>query len=622
MHRANAAAGFSNEGNGMWDWLRGKRPVEVEDAPSIKRRGIFATDIAGNDNDTLTTVLADRLRNLQNVRPVPRIVGGAQDNAEAQYDDSLKMGYMTNQPAVSEAIAGYFLAQTFIGHQLAALLAQHWLINKCCWLPARDAVRQGYEIHTGDGDEIDAPEVLRLLKRCDKRYNITAQMRNWVGKGKVFGVRIAIFKVKSTDPLYYEYPFDPDAVTPGSYRGIVQVDPYWCSPLLDMQASTASDSAHFYEPTWWLINGKKYHRSHLMIYREGDLADILKPAYQFGGVPMPQMIMERVYAAERTANEAPQLAVSKRTKVLATDLEGIVVGGPEHVKQLQRSTELADNFQLLVVDKDDTVTQIDTGLADLDVTIMTQFQLVASTAKVPGTKLLGTQPKGFSATGEFDESMYHEELESIQSDLTPFLERHHQLCMLSDVTPRMRRDDPAFEPMDTSVSWAPLDSPTAKEYAEINEINSRTDLNLVNTGSIDSYDARTRLLGDKNSGYTGLEVVERPDDDGDGQPDKPTLTPAAPAPAGFDGMDVELITNQTFLDPEVVRLKQEAKDYVVQVTPPLPDPDTGKMYRVVINGHHSLEAARIDGVAPEFVEGGYGESDYYNATTGGNLAHG
>jgi phage-related protein (TIGR01555 family) len=602
----------------MWEWLTGKKR-KAEAAPTLQRRGIFTTDIGGNNRTTLTQYLGDKLVALAEVRPVVRSEG-AQDDGSDEYSSSLKAGYSVNQPSVSEGIAAYFLAQSFIGHQLAALLAQHWLIAKACWLPARDAVRNGYEIHTGDGDEIDAPEVLRLLRRCDKRMGVTKQMRQWVGKGKVFGVRIAIFKVKSTDPFYYEYPFNPDAVTPGSYKGIVQVDPYWCAPELDIRASNDPANAHFYEPTWWLINGKRYHRSHLMIYREGDLADILKPSYQFGGIPLPQMIMERVYAAERTANEAPQLAMTKRTNVLKTDLENVVIGGPAHVEKMRMAAEVRDNFQTLIIDVEDEVQQIDTNLADLDVTIMTQYQLVASVARVPGTKLLGTQPKGFSATGEFDESMYHEELESVQADLTPLLERHHQLCMLSEVTPVMRRKDPSFEPMDTSVSWAPLDSPTAKEYAEINEINSRTDLNLVNAGSVDSYDARNRLLADKNAGYTGLEKIERPDDDGDGQPDRPALTPAAPQPTGFDGQDVQLITNQTFLDPEIVRQKQELKDYVVTVTPALPDPDTLKMYRIVIDGHHSLEAARIDGVAPDFVEAGYGDSDYFDAMTGGNLA--
>lgn len=47
---------------------------------------------------------------------------------------------------VPEAVAGWFLSQTFIGYQFCALLAQHWLVDKACSMPAKDAVRQGYEV--------------------------------------------------------------------------------------------------------------------------------------------------------------------------------------------------------------------------------------------------------------------------------------------------------------------------------------------------------------------------------------------------------------------------------------------------------------------------------------------
>ncbi|XAO36736.1 minor head protein [Pseudomonas phage WP1] len=40
----------------------------------------------------------------------------------------------------------------------------------------------------------------------------------------VFGVRIALFVVESDDPDYYEKPFSPGGIAPGSYSGISQVD--------------------------------------------------------------------------------------------------------------------------------------------------------------------------------------------------------------------------------------------------------------------------------------------------------------------------------------------------------------------------------------------------------------
>lgn len=611
----------------FWTWLKyWPYPQQSEAEPAAKSRGMFSTDNRdARDPDKVSNMFANKLMDLADQHPVLR-------NAEGRAMDSidgdegvmaLKSAYAQGQPNINDAITGWFLHGGFIGHQLAGLVAQNWLIDRCCLLPARDAVRHGFKVHTADGDPIDVPDVLKLLKRADKKFKLHQNLKEFIYKGKVFGVRVAFFKIKSTDPLFYEYPFNLESVTPNSYEGIVQVDPYWCAPELNEAAASQPDSMHFYEPTWWLINGKRYHRSHLIIYREGDVADILKPSYQYGGIPLPQKIMERVYAAERTANEAPQLAVSKRTTYVKTDLEDVVMGGPKMVEGLQIAAELADNFQKIMIDKQDDVIQFDTALADLDITIMTQYQLVAATAGVPGTKLLMTQPKGFSATGEFDEAMYHEELESTQESATPLVERHHQIAMRSYVTPIMRQSDPAFDDIDTSISWNPLDSPTGKEYAEINLIKAQTDLALVQAGAIDYVDARNRLIADENSEYAGIEEAERPDDDGDGSPDAPLTMPApaaAPQQGAFDAAEVQLITNQMFLDPEIVKLKQETRDYVVQVTPALPDPDTGKMYRVVIDGHHSLEAARIDGVAPEFQEGGYGESDYFDTSTGSPLA--
>jgi hypothetical protein len=97
-------------------------------------------------------------------------------------------------------------------------------------------------------------------------------------------------------------------------------------------------------------------------------------------------------------------------------------------------------------------------------------------------------------------------------------------------------------------------------------------------------------------------------------------SPQPPQP-GFDaGIDEpQLITNQLRIDPQIVEAKRGTKDYQVQVSPVIMDVVTGKQYRVVIDGHHSLEAARLDGVPPELVEGGYGESDYFDADSGSPL---
>lgn len=58
-----------------------------------------------------------------------------------------------------------------------------------------------------------------------------------------------------------------------------------------------------------------------------------------------------------------------------------------------------------------------------------------------------------------------------------------------------------------------------------------------------------------------------------------------------------LISSQSFRDQAIVADKQSANDYEILVSPEFEI--DGESYRVLIDGHHSFEAARLDGVEPE-----------------------
>lgn len=485
----------------MWPFTSRIVPT---DPPEPERRTSVA--IASTHDDEFLQAgptWRERIAEFRKLAPMPTQEAIAQDGCDPGVIDGGyggAGGYDSQQPNISDALAQWYNAQTFIGTQLAGIIAQHWLVMKACTMPARDAIRHGFTITTADGDAVE-PEVLRDMKQADKRYRLMHNLKEFVTFGRVFGVRICIFKVDygggKLDDEAYKAPFNIDGVRKGAYRGMVQVDPYWCAPELDGPSASQPDSMHFYEPTWWIINGRRYHRSHLVIFRNSEVQDVLKPAYLYGGIPVPQLIMERVYGAERTANEAPLLALTKRTTVYKTDVAQFAANFSKGVLKLLQWQRLWNNNGIRVIGNDDEVNQIDTSLADLDAVIASQYTLVAAAADVPATKLLGTQPKGLGATGEYDESSYHETLESMQThDLTPMVERHHQLVLAS-----MGLQDVA-----TTISWEPLDSPTAKEYAEINKIKAEAGKMLVEAGAIDGEDERNRIANDKNSDYADIQA--------------------------------------------------------------------------------------------------------------------
>ena len=469
-------------------------------------KGLFSTHAMDHQSGyerkiTAAQRINDAMLTLWNKRPKQEVIAGqAMDDSESG-DFSLKSGYSMSQPAISEALMMWYISQSFIGYQMCAFLAQHWLIDKACTIPSRDAIRQGYDIVSSDENALDT-ETMQKIQRLNQSYKLNENLMEFIRFGRIFGIRILLFKVESSDPKYYEKPFNIDGIQPGSYKGMVQVDPYWTAPWLDGESASQTNSMHFYEPTWWVINGIKYHRSHLIIFKGTEVADFLKPAYLYGGVPVPQKIMERVYAAERTANEAPLLAMTKRMTVFKTNIESAFQNKETFDQNMMQWIALRDNQQIKLADREDDISQLDTSLTDLDTVIMTQYQIVAAAANVPATKMLGTTPKGFNATGEYEEASYHEELESIQThDLTPIMDRHHAiLCKSENLS------------VSVKIEWNPVDSPTAAEEAEINNKKANTIQTLVNSGSIDGYDGHEFLVQDKSSGFTFMESIERPDD--------------------------------------------------------------------------------------------------------------
>ena len=416
------------------------------------------------------------------------------------------------QPAYNLPIIQFdwYASQGFIGYQVCSLISQHWLIDKILTMPARDAMRHGYEIGTSDDDEID-PKVLAFIKKRDKAFGIKDACVEFVRFNRMFGIRIAMPVIDTTDPEFYVKPFNIDGVKPGSYRGISQIDPYWITPELDFQAGANPASINFYEPTWWRINGQRIHRSHLIIIRNGQVADVLKPSYLYGGISVPQKIALRVYAAERTANEAPQLALSKRTSLWKMDMKQALANQALFEQKMAWFAATRDNFGIKAIGLQDEVEQLDTSLTDFDAVINQQYAIVCAAGDCPVNKILGTAESGLGggAAGSYDEKSYHEFLESIQTnECQPLIERHHLLLMKSEVIPKFGTD---FE---TEIVWNPTDSPSAKELADLNNMKATTAKTYADAGAVDGQDIRTVLVADKYGGYTALEdeLPEMPDE--------------------------------------------------------------------------------------------------------------
>ena len=398
----------------------------------------------------------------------------------------------------------FFAKFGFIGWQQCALLAQHWLISNACSIPAKDAIRNGWintfadadkEETTGEEKEKEQKFLNELNEITNTKYKLSEKLIQWITKYNIYGIGIALPKIDGID---YEKPYNPDGIKKGAFKGIAIIDPYWLTPQFEQDVMTDPTHPNFYKPTHYLTaDGKKIHASHFIIIRRKEVPDILKPSYYFGGIPLTQEIYERVYAAEKSANEQPLLLLTKRVNGWKVDLNEFFLDPKKYEERIKNFTDKRDNQGVLLIDHEDDMFQIDTTLSDLDQVVMSQYKLVAAVARIPVDKLFELNPSGtLSNSGDFNIKNYTQDLNSIQNDLDkPFIDRINEIVMRSYYGRKDR----------IAIVFNPTDNPTAQEQATNVKTEVDTLQALIGNNVITTEEARQKLIADKRNGFSFLD---------------------------------------------------------------------------------------------------------------------
>jgi uncharacterized protein len=217
-------------------------------------------------------------------------------------------------------------------------------------------------------------------------------------------------------------------------------------------------------------------------------------------MPLTQMIYKRVWCAEKTANEAPQLAMSKRLLIVDANVQQIIKNKNYVYKLMQVITKCRTNWGVFFKSPTANIQQIDTSLTDFEECMFSQYQLVASIAQMPATKLLQTTPKGFNSTGEFEWKIYAQLEETIQNrEYVPLIEKHLRILTAVQGDKRI-----------INVKFNEIDAPNEKERTEIDAQKSNTRCNYVQNGILTPEEVRSVMRNEEGGEYSSI-AVESPD---------------------------------------------------------------------------------------------------------------
>ena len=419
-----------------------------------------------------------------------------------------------NRFPINPRILKHFQSRMWITFSANAIIATHEVVNLCCSIPGKDAISHGYKVVCASDEHQkteearknhDANEV-RFLKQikiaADKmKMNETCAKLNYYKK--VFGVGIAIPRVKfrkdakspsdssGETPYSYADPYNPAMIEPGSFKGFAVVDPIWITYDFNTEEFLDPISPTFQIPTWINTHNRRIHYTWCIRVLNSEVPDILKPSYYYSGLSLTQQLYERVWCADKLANEAPLLAMTKRLLIADGNLEQMI-GDPRHTNIFFKAINyFRDNFSIFVKKPSMNVTQLDTSLTDLAPLTSYEYQLVSAISQIPVTKLFKNVPTGLQSTGEYEWDDYAQTLRDIQNnDFTPTLRMFFELYCASFY--------PERQDLKLDVEWNPIDVPKEKEQVQMASQAGQTVGSLCSQGVICVREARNMLRSMSN----------------------------------------------------------------------------------------------------------------------------
>jgi uncharacterized protein len=349
----------------------------------------------------------------------------------------------------------------------------------------------------GDETKEKITQLTKKLEEIDLKGAISkaAVHDSYFGRGQIF----LEFK---NDERERELPLilDKRTIKKDSFVGLRNVEPMWTTPAT--YNSLDPTRPDFYKPTKWFVMGKQVHASRILTIITRELPDMLKPAFNFGGMSLSQLAEPYVQNWLKTRQSVADLITNFSTTALQTSMDEVLQGaddGKSLFDRIKLFTLTRSNRGMMVLDKDkEALVQLNVPLGGLHELQAQAQEQQCSVSKIPSVVLLGVAPSGFGNVAEGELSTWRDTVKSEQ-------ERNYRtpIKIVLDVLQLSM-----FEEIDPDISFAfnPLYQLTDKELGELRKNNADIATAYIDRGVIDPEEQREKLARDPESGYQGLDL--------------------------------------------------------------------------------------------------------------------
>lgn len=352
----------------------------------------------------------------------------------------------------------------------------------------------------------DRQQRISALEEEFTRLDIQGLVRHAIEVEQTFGraqihVDLDHGKDKESIPL----PISEKNIPKGTKPRFSVIEPMWSTPSV-YNANNPTDP-DFFKPSKWYVMGREVHADRMYTLIMRPVADILKPAYNFGGLSMVQLMKPYVQRFQRTADSVSELVHSYSLTILSTDMSDILTEGVNDSSLSYRAgmfNKHKSNDGLMLLDKEsEQIEQINTPLTGIPDLYRQSQEMMAAPSHTPLVKLLGLTPSGLNASSDGEIRVYYDYIMAQnEAHVRPVISWISKIVQLS-----------LFGDIDEGIEWEfnPLYQLSDQEIAEINRNRSETLGNLVNNYLIDAEEARRVLSGYEYSDFGFINAGDAPE---------------------------------------------------------------------------------------------------------------
>lgn len=347
---------------------------------------------------------------------------------------------------------------------------------------------------TGSGNR---SEQLQAIEAAFDQFKIRDKLKQAVEHDGFFGRGMLYIDMGMPELNDTPLIINKATIRQGSVQGFKVIEPVWTSPAnYNATDPTAKD---FYQPHSWYVMGRQIHTSRLITLIARPLPDMLKPAYNFSGLSMTQLLEPAVNAWLRTRDSVSELVHSFSTSGVKTDMQAVLSGGngDDILHRAQLFNQMRDNRGLMLLDKDnEEFFQFHTPLGGMESLQAQAQEQMAAPCHIPLVKLFGITPHGLNASSEGEIKVFYDYIQAMQQSLLtdPLLKilQIIQLHLFGEIY-----DDITFE-------YYPLEQMNEQQEVNISKTKVEIGTALLQAGVISKEEERQRLAADPLSGYDGL----------------------------------------------------------------------------------------------------------------------